>query len=79
MADVRDKPYSWVVSVAAGIMYFIMYGLGRTTGLLFVETLNFFNSDRAAASFPFTLACALRYLSGETIYEICAKHQRLTL
>ncbi|KAG8182087.1 hypothetical protein JTE90_020447, partial [Oedothorax gibbosus] len=64
MSDVRDKPYSWVVSVAAGLMYFIMYGLGRTTGLLFVETLNFFGSDRAAASFPFTLACALRYLSG---------------
>ncbi|GBN87504.1 hypothetical protein AVEN_254989-1 [Araneus ventricosus] len=60
-----DGGYAWIVAIAACVINFIMAGLGRISGILFVAFIELFGVDRRSASMPFSVRSSARNLLGE--------------
>ncbi|KAF8773399.1 Monocarboxylate transporter 12 like protein [Argiope bruennichi] len=63
-ADGPDGFHSWIVAAGCCVLYLLMYGMTRISGLLFVETMSLFDVDRESSSFPYVFAVTMRYVSG---------------
>ncbi|CAL1261943.1 unnamed protein product, partial [Larinioides sclopetarius] len=62
-----DSRRSWIVAVACFFVQVLTFGLTEASGLLFVATIDKFNSRREEASLPFTLAYCVRSAVGPLI------------
>ncbi|XP_071035457.1 uncharacterized protein [Parasteatoda tepidariorum] len=62
-----DVGFAWAVASAACFMNFIMAGLGRMSGILFVAFIEFFQVDRKRASIPFSARSSARNLFGPVV------------
>ncbi|CAL1280141.1 unnamed protein product [Larinioides sclopetarius] len=63
-SDGPDGFHSWIVAAACCMLYLLMYGMSRISGLLFVETMSLFSVNREDASFPYVFGVTMRYVSG---------------
>ncbi|KAG8180397.1 hypothetical protein JTE90_025447 [Oedothorax gibbosus] len=59
-----DGLLSWGVAIANFLINFIVVGLGRMSGILYVVFMQLFNADRQTASIPFSVQQAARNLFG---------------
>ncbi|XP_054706383.1 monocarboxylate transporter 9-like isoform X2 [Uloborus diversus] len=59
-----DSVWSWVVAIANFSVCFIIVGLGRMSGVLYVDFMNIFHIGRKSASMPFSIQQAARNLFG---------------
>ncbi|GIY32202.1 hypothetical protein CEXT_68242 [Caerostris extrusa] len=57
-----DGGWAWAVAFAACIISFIMAGLGRMSGILYVSFIETFAVDRKSASTPFSVRSSTRNL-----------------
>ncbi|CAL1273232.1 unnamed protein product [Larinioides sclopetarius] len=62
-----DGGYAWIVAIAACVINFIMAGLGRMSGILFVAFIELFGVDRRSASMPFSVRSSARNLLGPVV------------
>ncbi|GFY74712.1 monocarboxylate transporter 9 [Trichonephila inaurata madagascariensis] len=62
-----DGGWAWVVAFSACIISFIMAGLGRMSGILYVAFIETFGVDRKAASTPFSVRSSTRNLLGPIV------------
>lgn len=62
-----DGLEAWGVATAAFFINFIMAGINRASGILYVEFLDVFHTDRMRASLPFTIRLVSRNLLGNVI------------
>ncbi|XP_055934864.1 monocarboxylate transporter 12-like [Argiope bruennichi] len=62
-----DNGYAWIVAVAACVINFIMAGLGRMSGILFVAFIELFGVDRRSASMPSSVRSSARNLLGPIV------------
>ncbi|GBN55175.1 Monocarboxylate transporter 9 [Araneus ventricosus] len=62
-----DGGWAWVVAFSACIISFIMAGLGRMSGILYVAFIETFEVDRKAASTPFSVRSSTRNLLGPIV------------
>ncbi|GFT56771.1 monocarboxylate transporter 9, partial [Nephila pilipes] len=65
--DGPDGGWAWVVAISACIINFIMAGLGRMSGILYVAFIETFGVDRKAASTPFSVRSSTRNLLGPVV------------
>lgn len=59
-----DGAWSWGVAFANFLVNFIIVGLGRMSGIFYVDFINIFRIDRKTASIPFSVQQAGRNLFG---------------
>ncbi|GIY39396.1 MFS domain-containing protein [Caerostris extrusa] len=59
-----DSCYSWIIAVACHVIHFLLYGMLRVAGLLFVEAMVLYNVDREVASLPFVICFTGRCAAG---------------
>ncbi|GIY01507.1 hypothetical protein CDAR_196861 [Caerostris darwini] len=62
-----DEGYAWSVAIAACVINFIMNGLGRMSGILFVAFMELYEVDRKSASMPFSVRSSARNLIGPIV------------
>ncbi|XP_035210724.1 monocarboxylate transporter 13-like isoform X2 [Stegodyphus dumicola] len=62
-----DGGWAWLVALAACLINFIMAGLGRMSGILYVAFIDLFHVDRERASLPFSVRSATRNLLGPVV------------
>lgn len=67
MKEAPDVGYAWVVAVAACLINFIIAGLGRMSGILYVAFIENFNVTRKEATEPFTIRSSTRNLLGPVV------------
>ncbi|GFU38602.1 uncharacterized protein NPIL_14501 [Nephila pilipes] len=63
-ANGPDCLLSWLVALANFLINFIVVGLGRMSGILYVVFMQIYDADREAASVPFSVQQAARNLFG---------------
>ncbi|GIX79737.1 uncharacterized protein CEXT_480661 [Caerostris extrusa] len=59
-----DCLVSWLVAFANFIINFLVVGLGRMSGILYIVFMQMFHADRQTASVPFSVQQAARNLFG---------------
>ncbi|KAG8184686.1 hypothetical protein JTE90_013079 [Oedothorax gibbosus] len=59
-----DSPRSWVIAAACCWVTFVIQGLVRSGGVIYVALIDAYGVTRAQASWPFTLRMAIWNLSG---------------
>jgi MFS family permease len=62
-----DGTASWVVAFAAFLINFIMAGLSRMSGILYVSFIEMFEIDRKGASMPFSVRSSTMNLLGPVV------------
>ncbi|GFY51565.1 uncharacterized protein TNIN_146881 [Trichonephila inaurata madagascariensis] len=62
-----DKGWAWMVAFAACGINFIMAGLGRMSGILYVAFIDLYGVDRKGASLPFSVRSSTRNLLGPAV------------
>ena len=62
-----DGLEAWGVAIAASLINFIMAGINRASGILYVEFIDAFQVDRMKASLPFTIRSVARNLLGNSL------------
>ncbi|KAG8197310.1 hypothetical protein JTE90_007556 [Oedothorax gibbosus] len=62
-----DQGYGWVVTFACFVVCFIMAGLARASGVLYVAVIELYGCSREAASAPFSVRFSVRNLAGPII------------
>ncbi|KAG8192788.1 hypothetical protein JTE90_019106 [Oedothorax gibbosus] len=62
-----DRGWAWAVAFAACAINFIVAGLGRMSGILFVAFIEIFHLDRRGAAVPFSLRSSMRNLMGPVV------------
>ncbi|KFM82175.1 Monocarboxylate transporter 9, partial [Stegodyphus mimosarum] len=62
-----NRSWAWLVVFAACLINFIMAGLGRIGGILYVAFIDTFHVDRKTASAPFSIRAGTRYLLGPVV------------
>lgn len=62
-----DQGWAWVVATAACTINFIMAGLVRMSGILFVAFIEIFQVDRKSASMPFSVRSSAGNLFGPVV------------
>ena len=65
MTSGPDQGFAWVIAVACFIINFIMAGLARTVGVLFVALIDLYGVSREAATTPFSIRVCVRNLTGQ--------------
>lgn len=68
MAEEPDEGRAWLVAVAALTINMVMSGIFRAQGILFVEFINVFDTDRKTASIPFSVRSSMRNLLGKIAF-----------
>ncbi|GFT61231.1 uncharacterized protein NPIL_12211, partial [Nephila pilipes] len=58
-----DSRWSWVIAVACCWVTFVIQGLVRSGGVVYVALIDAYRVSRAQASWPFTLRLAVWNLS----------------
>ncbi|KAF8788124.1 uncharacterized protein LOC129972164 [Argiope bruennichi] len=59
-----DSQLSWLIAIANFLINFIIVGLGRMSGILYVVFMHKFSVDRQTSSMPFSVQQAARNLFG---------------
>ncbi|GFT92439.1 uncharacterized protein NPIL_525821 [Nephila pilipes] len=67
MQEGPDKGWAWMVAFAACGINFIMAGLGRMSGILYVAFIDIYGVDRKGASLPFSVRSSTRNLLGPVV------------
>ncbi|GIY79257.1 uncharacterized protein CEXT_711701 [Caerostris extrusa] len=62
-----DQGWAWAVAFAVCTVHFIMAGLGRMSGILFVAFIDIYGVDRMGASLPFSVRSTVRNLIGPIV------------
>lgn len=62
-----DGTSAWIVAVAVCLINFIMAGLGRMSGILFVAFIETYGIDRKSASMPSSVRSSARNLLGPVV------------
>ncbi|KAF8782435.1 Monocarboxylate transporter 13 like protein [Argiope bruennichi] len=65
--DGPDQGWAWAVALAACAINFIMAGLGRMSGILYVAFIDIYRLDRKGASTPFSVRSSTRNLLGPVV------------
>ncbi|CAL1273196.1 unnamed protein product [Larinioides sclopetarius] len=65
--DGPDKGWAWAVAFAVCAINFIMAGLGRMSGILYVAFIDIYGVDRKGASTPFSVRSSTRNLLGPVV------------
>ncbi|XP_054706866.1 uncharacterized protein LOC129216675 [Uloborus diversus] len=74
-----DSGYAWCVAFAACVINFIMAGLGRMSGILYVAFIDMFQIDRRGASIPFSIRSSARNLLGPVVGILGQKYSVRTV
>lgn len=69
-----DSTVSWVVAFAAFMINFIMAGLSRMSGILYVAFIEMFKIDRKGASMPFSVRSSTMNLLGPVVGVLGQKY-----
>lgn len=62
-----DQGYGWVVTFACFVVSFIMAGMARAAGVLYVAVIELYGCSREAASAPFSIRFSVRNMAGKLI------------
>ncbi|KAF8783147.1 Monocarboxylate transporter 5 like protein [Argiope bruennichi] len=62
-----DGGYAWVVAIACFMINFIMAGLARAAGVLYVAVIELYGVSREAATTPFSMRFSVRNMSGPLV------------
>ncbi|GBM14876.1 hypothetical protein AVEN_28600-1 [Araneus ventricosus] len=65
--DGPDQGWAWAVAFAVCAINFIMAGLGRMSGILYVAFIDIYGVDRKGASTPFSVRSSTRNLLGPVV------------
>ncbi|XP_054715350.1 monocarboxylate transporter 9-like [Uloborus diversus] len=68
-----DGTTAWIVCFATFVINFIMAGIFRASGLLFVGIMERYSTDRRSASMPFTIKSSIRNFLGPVVGILGAK------
>ncbi|KFM56699.1 Monocarboxylate transporter 14, partial [Stegodyphus mimosarum] len=62
-----DQAVGWIIALACFFINFIMAGLARTAGVLFVAIIDLYHISRESATTPFSIRVCVRNLMGPLI------------
>ncbi|GBN98057.1 Monocarboxylate transporter 9 [Araneus ventricosus] len=62
-----DGGYAWIVAVACFMINFIMAGLARAAGVLYVAVIELYGVSRETATTPFSMRFSVRNMSGPLV------------
>ncbi|XP_015917798.2 monocarboxylate transporter 9-like [Parasteatoda tepidariorum] len=62
-----DQAAGWVIALACFFINFILAGLARSAGVLYVALIELYGASREAASSPFSIRVCVRNMSGPLI------------
>ncbi|XP_054715349.1 uncharacterized protein LOC129224827 [Uloborus diversus] len=74
IAEGPDGTAAWIVAFAAFVINFIMAGIFRVGGILFVAIMERYGTDRKSASMPFSVRSSIRNLAGPAVGILGAKY-----
>lgn len=59
-----DSGYSWIIVLSCGFIHFALFGIFRSSGVIYVALLEAYDATREEASWPFSLCSAIFQLVG---------------
>ncbi|GFT19229.1 monocarboxylate transporter 4 [Nephila pilipes] len=62
-----DQGYAWLVAIACFMINFIMAGLARAAGVLYVAVIELYGVSRETATTPFSIRFSVRNMSGPVV------------
>ncbi|GFY46276.1 monocarboxylate transporter 9 [Trichonephila inaurata madagascariensis] len=62
-----DQGYAWMVAFSCFMINFIMAGLARAAGVLYVAVIELYGVSREAATTPFSIRFSVRNMSGPVV------------
>ncbi|GFQ90052.1 monocarboxylate transporter 9, partial [Trichonephila clavata] len=62
-----DQGYAWMVAISCFMINFIMAGLARAAGVLYVAVIELYGVSREAATTPFSIRFSVRNMSGPVV------------
>lgn len=65
-----DGIEAWTVALAACTISFVMAGLARMSGILYVAFIDIYHIDRREASLPFSVRSSMRNLFGTCFHSL---------
>ncbi|GBN31872.1 hypothetical protein AVEN_237836-1 [Araneus ventricosus] len=65
-----DQTIGWVIAMACFMINFIMAGLARTAGVLYVALIELYGVSREAATTPFSIRVCVRNMTGEIVFKL---------
>lgn len=60
-----DQAFGWVIALACFFINFIMAGLARTVGILYIAIIELYGVSREAATTPFSIRVCVRNMTGK--------------
>lgn len=65
MATGPDKGFAWVIAFACFFINFIMAGVARSAGIMYVALIDSYSISREAATVPFSVRVGVRNMTGK--------------